>query len=201
MTKAEREQINYIISHSISGTISWSDLISRFSEEVIKSDSMEEILLELDNNQIQVIEPEFKVTKTEYDDYTYVSIEVYKFNECIPELRKYENGDLFADYIEGNAIQTIAEKYKLDIKETTKKIKTFASYIECKIIENKYLPIFLLYDVSRSDALLVLHLDNTLYRYLYLKATLVTKETIKNLKIPDDFKSIVSSLKRKDVIK
>ncbi len=199
MTKKEREQIDYIISHSITGTISWSDLISKFSEEVIKSDAMEEILLELDNNQIQVIEPEFKVNKAEYDDYTFVSIEVYKFKECIPEIRKYENGDFFADYLEGISVKKIAENNKLDLKEISKKIKTFASYIECREIENKYLPVFLLYDISRSDAMLILHLDNTLYRYLYLKSSLIPKEKIKNYTIPETLKSIVAKLKLKEI--
>ncbi len=198
MTEAEREQINYIISHTLTGQISWGDLISRFSEETINSDTMEEILLELDNNNIQVIEPDFNVNKLEYDTFTYVSINVYKFNECIPELRKYENGSFFADYLEGQSIQQISENYKLDSKEITKKIKLFASYIECREIENKYIPLFLLYDITRSDAMLVLHLDNTLYRYLHLKSSLIPKEKFNNYKIPDNLKNVTTKLKKKE---
>lgn len=195
MTEQEREQIDYIISHSIDGTVSWNDFLSRFPEDTIKSDAMEEILLELSNKDIQIIEPKYSINKVEYKDYIYITIEAYQFKECIPEIQKYENGNLVADYLEGKSISVISKKNNLEEKETLKRIKAFIRNIDCYELEKKYIPIFINYEVSRTDAILKLHLDTESYRFLLMKSSVFDVKDKRKYEIPESLKSIVESLK------
>lgn len=199
MTVEDRDKLDFLISHAITKTISWEELRSSLSDELFQSDEMADVLLEIQNKEIDVIDFQQSVRTIENDKYTYIAMEVYKFKDCIPEIRKQENGKFIADYLEGKSLATIATNYGLDKKEVSKYVRRFCSYLSCDSLEYKYLPLFIKYEISITDAALLLHLDIQTFKFLHLKSLLLPKELYKNYKnIDSSFTDILEKLVEKE---
>ena len=92
MNNADRTALDFLISHALNKIISWDELRESLSDELFQSEEMADVLLEIQNKQIDVIDFQQNIRTTETDKYIFITMELYKFKDCIPEIRKQENG-------------------------------------------------------------------------------------------------------------
>ena len=198
MNNADRTALDFLISHALNKIISWDELRESLSDELFQSEEMADVLLEIQNKQIDVIDFQQNIRTTETDKYIFITMELYKFKDCIPEIRKQENGKYLADYLEGKTLSSISTDYGIDKAIAIKYIRTFCKYLSCDVLESKYLPLFIKYEISISEAMLLLHLDMSVYRFLSLKSKILPESEYKKYKsIDSSFINIVEKLKEK----
>ena len=189
MNENDKKKLDYLVSHAITNIISWDDLRKSLSDDLFQSDEMTDVLLYIQNQNIDIVD--FKQTKntTQYNNYNYITLEVYKFKDCIPEIKKQENGIYFAEYL----------KYRIDKKTVASFIRKFCSYTECSELESKYLPLFVKYQIKQKDAIDFLFLDIPTFKFLHLKSLILKQKDISKYRnIDSSFNSFIENCKLKE---
>ncbi|MBO4516441.1 hypothetical protein J5751_03260 [bacterium] len=199
MNENDKKKLDYLVSHAITNIISWDDLRKSLSDDLFQSDEMTDVLLYIQNQNIDIVD--FKQTKntTQYNNYNYITLEVYKFKDCIPEIKKQENGIYFAEYLKGNTLDEISTKYRIDKKTVASFIRKFCSYTECSELESKYLPLFVKYQIKQKDAIDFLFLDIPTFKFLHLKSLILKQKDISKYRnIDSSFNSFIENCKLKE---
>lgn len=194
MKKEDKENLDRLISHALEKIITWDELYSTLSPSLLNSTEFEEVLQNLLEQGISVEDFNSNITTTEYDDFTYIVMEVHKFADCLEQIKNIPNGIYLYEYLKGKSISKISEEYLLDEKFIKTQIKTICSYIECSFLESKFLGLFIKYQIKLNEAVLLLNLDIATYRFLKLKSILNKN---KNYKIDCEFDSIITKLQEK----
>ena len=198
ITEETREKLDSLISYAIAQEVTWDDLFNAFDAKTIESDEMEDILLELKKKNIKIIDTKNSVEDLSTDDYVYIKMNVAKFKDCIPILKKYEGGELFCDYLSGKKITQIANEYSIEKTDAIRKIRQFASYVYCWNLEKEFLGIFLEYKVPREFAIQDLHLDLEVFRFLNARSYVIPIEQYKKYPLLEKYYDFVKELEPKE---